>query len=377
MKNWVVLPLLLAGIAFGQETPRPNGNTGSVDVVIDGPTRGEAIDRILKALGDFYVFPEAARKMTQAIREREQRKEYDSITSGKQLAQTLTKHLQEVSRDKHVRVAVVAGPQAQPRDRQPPVEELEQQRVELARTNFGFERVERLAGNIGYVDLRVFHRPGLMGETAAAAMNFLAHTDALIADLRQNTGGDPAAVALISSYLFGPEPVHLNDIYWRPSNETRQWWTLPYVPGKRLADRDVYVLTSRLTFSAGEEFAYNLKSLKRATIVGESTAGGAHPGGPQRVHDHFVVFVPMGRAINPVTKSNWEGTGVEPDFKVAADQALKTAHLIALEKAASKGSGDKGVAMPADSVSAHRLRGEITAAIQVLKKELGDAQEQR
>src|SRR6266498_1131203 len=377
MKNWVVLPLLLAGIAFGQETPRPNGNTGSVDVVIDGPTRGEAIDRILKALGGFYVFPEAARKMTQAIREREQRKEYDSITSGKQLAQTLTKHLQEVSRDKHVRVAVVAGPQAQPRDRQPLVEELEQQRVELARTNFGFERVERLAGNIGYVDLRVFHRPGLMGETAAAAMNFLAHTDALIADLRQNTGGDPAAVALISSYLFGPEPVHLNDIYWRPSNETRQWWTLPYVPGKRLADRDVYVLTSRLTFSAGEEFAYNLKSLKRATIVGESTAGGAHPGGPQRVHDHFVVFVPMGRAINPVTKSNWAGTGVEPDFKVAADQALKTAHLIALEKAASKGSGDQGVAMPADSVSAHRLRGEITAAIQVLKKELGDAQEQR
>ena len=152
-------------------------------------------------------------------------------------------------------------------------------------------------------------------------MSFVANTDALIIDVRNNGGGAPSMVAYLCSYLFGPEPVHINDLYFRPENSTHQWWTLPHLPGKRYEGKPVYVLTSKRTFSAAEEFTYNLKTQKRATIVGETTGGGANPGGTRPVAEHFIVFVPSGRAINPITKTNWEGTGVAPDVAVAAELA--------------------------------------------------------
>ena len=137
-------------------------------------------------------------------------------------------------------------------------------------------------------------------------------------------------VALISSYLFGEEPVHLNSIYWRDDDVTQQYWTLPYIPGKRFGDKPVYVLISRDTFSGGEEFAYNLQIRQRATLIGEKTDGGAHPGASYRLHPHFEVFIPVGRAINPITNGNWEGSGVVPDIPMAQEQALKVAYRMAL-----------------------------------------------
>jgi C-terminal processing protease CtpA/Prc len=175
----------------------------------------------------------------------------------------------------------------------------------------------------------MFADPQLCGATAAAAMNFLAGTRAIIFDLRANGGGDPAMVALLSSYLFA-EPTHLNDLWERKTGTTQQFWTLPYVPGRRMDGKPVYVLTSHRTFSGAEEFAYNLKNLKRATIVGEVTGGGAHPVSPHRIDDHFVIGVPFARAVNPISKTNWEGTGVEPDVKVAAADALDTAVKLAM-----------------------------------------------
>jgi C-terminal processing protease CtpA/Prc len=163
-------------------------------------------------------------------------------------------------------------------------------------------------------------------------MNFLNGTDALIIDMRSNGGGNPAMVALVCSYLFGPEPVHLNDLYWREGNRTDEFWTKKEVAGRRYLNKDVYVLTSKRTFSGAEEFTYNLKNLKRATIIGETTGGGAHPGGGFRISEHFGMFVPTGRAISPITKTNWEGTGVTPDVAVPADQALLVARLMALKK---------------------------------------------
>ena len=343
------------------------------DATIDAKVRAEVIAGILKHLDEAYVYPETARTMAAALRELEDKKAFDGITSAKAFAKELTERLQAVSKDKHLRVDYSYDPlppEPPKPGKRPDPERGERMRSRGGWINYGFEKVERLEGNIGYLDLRGFFPAEYGGETAAAALGFLANTDALIIDLRRNGGGSPSMVALLCSYLFDGEPVHLNDLYFRPDDSTHQWWTLPYVPGKRYAGKPVYVLTSKRTFSAAEEFTYNLKCLKRATIVGETTGGGAHPGGGRRINDHFAMFVPSGRAINPITKTNWEGTGVAPDIDVPADLALKTAHLAALETIAA--------ALDDRAKKADPMRAEqIARAVEAVKKDLQELKSKR
>ena len=328
-------PIAPALLALALLAPNLAAQAGAEpDMAVDATTRRQVIEGVLSRLHAAYVFPETAHEMEAAIRARAEQGEYDAISSARALADSLTSHLQAVSKDRHLRVRFSARPIPVDRpDEEPTPEMRERQADMLRRINFGFERVERLEGNIGYLELRGFAPAGVQGaeDAVAAAMEFLARTDALVIDLRRNGGGDPAMVRLISSYLFGAEPVHLNSLYWRPDDRTEEFWTFAGVKGTRYGpDRPIYVLTSQRTFSGAEEFSYNLKNLNRATIIGETTGGGAHPGGMQRVSDHFGVWVPSGRAINPITGTNWEGTGVEPDVKVPADQALETAHLSAV-----------------------------------------------
>jgi C-terminal processing protease CtpA/Prc len=277
--------------------------------------------------------------MSAAVRARQEKGEYDSITNGKELADALTNHLREVCKDKHLGVGFRAEPFPKTFDKGPSAEELKRMEADLARRNHGFKKVERLDGAVGLLELEGFFPEEYVGDTAAAAMTFLSNCDAVIVDLRKNGGGSPATVILLCSYFFD-EPTHLNDIYNRTTDATRQYWSHLVVPGKKLIGKDVYVLTSSRTFSGAEEFAYNLQSQKRGTIVGETTGGGAHPTRGFRVTDHFGVRVPFARSINPVTKTNWEGTGVKPDVAVSADHALHTAHLLALKKAAEKHASD-------------------------------------
>jgi retinol-binding protein 3 len=321
---------VMAVVALPSRMPWAQEPAGP-DTAIDAAMRERVIEGALRHLQTAYVFPDVAEKMSDAVRTRVARREYDSITGARAFAETLTKHLQEVSRDKHLRVLYSTEPLSDRRG-PPTPEERARAVADERRRNFGFERIERLDGNIGYLELRAFSGSPEANDTAVAAMNFLAGTDALVIDLRRNGGGSPAMIGLISSYLFD-DAIHLNDFYWRESNETRQFWTSPHVQGRRFGrEKPVFVLTSNRTFSAAEEFTYNLKSLKRATVVGETTAGGAHPGGARRITEHFGIWVPAGRAINPITNTNWEGTGVEPDVKVASDAALRTAHLEALTR---------------------------------------------
>jgi retinol-binding protein 3 len=299
----------------------------------------ELIQALQKELKERYIFPEVAARMAEAIRTRLANGEYTEATSLPTLCETLTADLQAISRDKHLRLYYRAEAVPVRAQRGPTPEFLEQYRQEMLLENGGFRKVERLKGNVGYLEFTGFHHPDFAGDVAVAAMNFLANTSALIVDLRRNGGGHPGMVALVTSYLFD-KPVHLNSLYWREQDRTEQYWTLPYVPGRRFGgEKPVWVLTSARTFSAAEEFTYNLKARQRATIVGELTGGGAHPGSTVRLHDHVEVFIPGGRAINPVTGTNWEGTGVEPDLAVPKEQALDVAYAEALRQVIAR-AGD-------------------------------------
>lgn len=332
-KNFIYLAILFVTFVTLPRQAAAQAPQQQPDMTIDAAARTAVIDTLLKELNDSYVFAETAKKMETDIRARIVAKEYDSVTSAIEFAKKLTEDLQSVSKDKHLRVRY--SHQALPlrkERREPTAEEIEQNKWFNKRVNFGFEKIERMNGNIGYIDLRGFSDHEAGAETVASAMAFLQNTEALIFDLRQNGGGNPYMIALISSYLFGDKPVHLNDLYWRKGNKTDEFWTKPESAKVKFTNKDIYVLTSNRTFSAAEEFSFNLKNLKRATIIGETTGGGAHPGGTVRLHDHFSAFVPVGRAINPISKTNWEGTGVEPDIKAPKEQALKIAYLMALNK---------------------------------------------
>jgi hypothetical protein len=323
----------LSGAALQQGSTSPPALTKAM--------KEAAIEGLSQQLLDNYVFPEVAKKMDAALREHQGKGDYESISDGEAFAKALTEHVQAISKDKHLRIRFHKDKVNQPAPNRPPTpEELAEEEREIKRINGGFEKVERLEGNVGYVDFRFFGQHPVCFKAVDSAFGFLANTDALIIDLRKNGGGSPTMVAYICSYLFDNNPVHLNDLYFRPQNETRQFWTLASVPGPRYLDKPVYVLTSNRTFSGAEECSYNLKNLKRATLVGETTGGGAHPGGGRRLSDHFTAFIPTGRAINPITKTNWEGTGVEPDIKVKADEALKTAHEDAIKKLLTAAKSD-------------------------------------
>jgi C-terminal processing protease CtpA/Prc len=196
--------------------------------------------------------------------------------------------------------------------------------------NFGIHRVERLDGNIGYLDLRRMPLPENAGPAIAAAMELVGGTYALIIDMRRNGGGSPGGVTVWCSYLLPENPVHLNDIFSADTGETRQFWSLPYLPGSRYLDKPVYALTSSRTFSGGEDLCYTLQALGRAEVIGETTGGGAHPTRPFPVSAAVHIAIPFARSINPVTGTNWQGTGVIPDTQVPADEAYPAAYAKAL-----------------------------------------------
>jgi hypothetical protein len=326
-------PAVVANFSLGAIPP--GTSTTDLNFKIDAATRARVIDGAIANLNESYVFPETAKKMEDVVRARQKKGEYDSITDGDDLAEKLTQNFQDVSHDKHLRVNFSAARMPDMPSGPPPADAVAQYHKEMERVNCGFNKIEILSGNVGYLKFDFFADPDVCGPTAVAAMNFLANVDAIIFDLRGNGGGDPKMIAFISTYLFDKR-THLNDLWTRKGDSTDQYWTLPYVPGRHLDGKPAFVLTSKDTFSGAEEFTYDLKNLKRATIVGETTGGGAHPVSGHRIDDHFMIGVPFARAINPISKTNWEGTGVEPDVKVPAADALTTAQKLAAEKPTSK-----------------------------------------
>ncbi len=298
------------------------------------------IKSIVDGLKKTYVFPEVADQMAQHLQERLAAGVYDNYGNLEAFCGVLTEDLQSISHDKHLRVGW-QPPSDDGAERPSDEERRARFIIESRRNNFCFERVERLPGNIGYIKLNCFAEAEIAGATAVAAMTFLAHTEALIFDLRDNGGGHPSMIQLISSYLF-EEPQHLNSFYIRRTDSMKQFWTQAHVEGTRLSTVPVYVVTSGSTFSGAEEFAYNLKSMKRATIVGQTTGGGAHPVDSLEIEGYdVVVSLPYGRAVNPITDTNWEGTGVQPDIETTVTRALDTAHLKAVETLQEAATSDQ------------------------------------
>jgi hypothetical protein len=303
------------------------------DPTITDSERATLIEVSIEKLKQFYVFPGTATRLERVIRSRTSRREFRSISSGSELARTLTNYLQDATHDKHLRAEFFPnGAPSTPVSLTPTAKELEAQRLSALPENFGFEQARHLPGNVGYLEIRGFYTAAIAAPTATAAMSFLANTEALIIDVRRNFGGEPESVAYVASYLFD-ESMHLDDLTLRwPESQTRQFWTAPTVPGLRFgAHKPVYILTSHATFSGGEAFVYNLQALRRAQIVGEVTAGAAHLTIPIRVSEHFTIAVPFGRSVNPTTGKDWEGTGVVPDVSTPANEAPNAAYRLALE----------------------------------------------
>ncbi len=298
---------------------------------LDQARRAAIVDSLTAALDTVYVFPDVATEMVADLRKRLADGEYDDVTSPTEFADQITEAFRAISHDLHLRVGVEPPPPVV--EQEDPAEAERRWRERSQRDNYGFVKVERMSGNVGYLKLDGFSGSPDAGPTATAAMQFMKGCDAIIIDLRDNGGGSPSMIQYLTSYLVDHR-THLNSFYVRATDDMRQFWTLPHVPGQRMPDTLVYVLTSGRTFSAAEEFTYNLKNLERATIVGETTGGGAHP-----VNGHHFDFgeyrvtmsLPFGRAVNPITGTNWEGTGIEPHLACGRDEALNTAYVHALD----------------------------------------------
>jgi C-terminal processing protease CtpA/Prc len=288
--------------------------------LLDAPT---LVDKLLDRLADSYVFPERASAAGELLRANRDAGHY-AVPVDEALCERLNEDLFEVCRDKHLRL--IWHPAADGDDPPASEEELvaglhEQFRLE----NQGVRRVERLPGNVGSIQLTIIPPATTAGDSIAAAMELVKDTQALILDLRETRGGAPDGVALWCSYLLPDGEVHLNDVVQGPYGPTRQYWTSGHVAGPRYAERPVYVLVSSTTFSGGEELAYDLKTLGRATIVGENTRGGAHPSTVVSLGDHVELRLPVARSVSPLTGGNWEAIGVEPDIATPAAEALEAA----------------------------------------------------
>jgi hypothetical protein len=355
--------------------------------MLDDPARpdeplptAEIVAAVARHLRASYVFPDAAERAAAVLEQRLTAGNYEGLDEAA-LAELLTSQLYEQCGDKHLRVRALSGPDGPgrpprdgpgpgqpgprpgpgrpgprrgpgrmrppewpgPRERWRPGRD---QHPEFRPLNFGIFRVERLAGNIGYLDLHMVADPRRAGTAIAAAMELVAGTYALIIDLRKNGGGSVQGAVLWCSYLFEGGDTHLNDVYHGDTGETRQLWSLPHVPGARYLDRPVYVLTSGRTFSGGEDIAYTLQAQGRAQVIGETTGGGAHPTQTMLISATMAISVPNARSINPVTGTNWEGTGVVPDVAAPADQAYDVAYRLALQHVLAEADAE-----PADEES--------------------------
>jgi C-terminal processing protease CtpA/Prc len=294
----------------------------------------QAIQVLSQLMNDYYVFPEVAKLTEDHLMTLWKEGHFDQFKNDETFAVALTEAVQSINKDKHMRIRV-NRPYVAPANSPERMIEERVDRINRSRKgNAGFATVKIMEGNVGYLDLRGFAGLGIGKGVADAYMKLMARTDAVIIDLSKNGGGSPSMVQYLCSYFFD-QKLHLNSLYWREGNVTREFWTLDEVGGTKMPDVPLFIITSGRTFSAAEEFSYNMQTQKRATLVGQTTGGGANPGGGRSINKNLTVFIPTGKAINPITKTNWEGVGVIPEVETTTEDAIDKAHELASEAASA------------------------------------------
>jgi retinol-binding protein 3 len=321
--------IAFAGVALAQPKPvssapmSPAATPAQNSDGVDAATRKEVTEALATALADGYVYADLGRKMANAVRARLKAGAYDKITSADAFAHALTADIRAIIDDKHLRVISRSPMMMTP---------TAGMMAMMHAMNAGIPRVEILEGNIGYVEVNGLPPLDAAKDTIATAFAFLHNTDALIIDARGNGGGDPNTVTFYMSYLSEGAPYVVNRLHFREGDRVEETKTTDLGALTYGAKKPVFFLTSRRTFSGGEELAYDLQAFKRATIVGETTGGGANPGDMKQLGHGFSMLLPNGYVANPVTGSNWEGVGVKPDIEVPAEQALTKAKLLAAQQ---------------------------------------------
>ncbi len=308
------------------------------EVEIDEVFKKSSITTLNQLMNDYYVFPEVAKKTEDHLNQLMLTGHFVKYNDLQSFAEELTAQVQVINKDKHMRIRPRMVGQAPPNTVDRMFEEHLDYKMRSRSNTAGFMEAKKFPENVGYLDLRGFAGVGVGGPVADHYMALLAGSDAIIIDLRKNGGGDPSMVQYLCSYFFDKK-VHLNSLYWREGDRTDEFWTFEEVNGNKMADVPLFVLTSNRTFSGAEEFSYNMQTQKRATLVGETTGGGANPGGTRPINDYLSVFIPAGKAINPVTGTNWEGVGVVPEVKVDAEEALAKGLELATAAAAKYRAG--------------------------------------
>ncbi|MEZ4404248.1 MAG: S41 family peptidase [Kofleriaceae bacterium] len=349
----LLLPMVACLVAAGPAAPAP---------ALSPHDQGEVVAALTRTLATRYVFPDVAPTIIARLDARLRAGAYAGAVDPAALARALTDDLIAASGDLHFAVGVDPAWVAEVRAEDDPVRRAASRarvRAEAAATNFGFESVSRLEGNVGYVRATYFADPELGYRAAAAAMRMIEETDAVIFDLRANHGGAMEMVQLLASYLLSAERDQLLfDYYYVQDGRrvARGQWVLPAVPGPRMLTQPVFILTASTTFSAAEWFAYVLQRLGRATVIGAPTGGGAHPVDRVPIDDQFYLQLPIGQIYDPVDHGDFEGRGVQPDVPVASRTALVVAHRMALARIAARAPARAAELAWLEPVLAARLR---------------------
>jgi retinol-binding protein 3 len=293
--------------------------------------RNQVIDTLVERINRIYVYDSVAKKMTDFLRLRQRQHAYDIISDRSIFAQLLTTDLQAISKDHHLGIESSRTPVINQTPGAPSPGDVASFRAKWAQYNFNIKKVEHLDGNIGLLQLDSFFPAEWIKEIVAGAFSFLANTDAIIIDLRNNHGFAPDGVNLIESYFFD-ESTHIADQFDRDAKTLHQFWTMPVVSGPKFT-KEIYILVSKNTFSAPESFSFEMQAIGRAQVIGEVTGGGAHGTKPFMIGRYFIASIPFSYEQSPVTHTDWEGKGVQPNVKVSADQALLKAHELAIRSA--------------------------------------------